>query len=415
MIRPKIISQLLFLLAFVIELFTNGYLVTLSAIMIATFALFLFTKSLRIGSRVLRRSLPRQEQFTAVACSFVFFLSNVASKVLFRILAEADVTSTILVFLSFIVLASVLYLILKFAAKRTGYQAWDRHAEDASLPDRDKYKRVTNALILLSALAGADGADLMYVLAITASFLSEMYILANIILRTVRSIIELFARICRSDFKHWHSGSNRHSRRTKLADLDEYFWNKAFVIVEYRRGLPFMLVSFVAALPMIMLSQAIDLRHLEWKYVLVLGVFVAPSLASFWAIYNPKKAARSHGRDSKILAVAFMAPFLASAFVSVRPDLMPPLTTSTDVTEQLRITLCAATTLPFLPLAFGFPLFKMIESSDANDCDGFVRWSRIFGYSIFPLLVPGVVVSLAFYPFELAFADRLRLEPEELL
>lgn len=369
------VSTLLFSAAFVLGLLIRDFTGRGLSLTLASIGIYLFVLSLNPSTRVLRVADASRDRFVALACTLTFLLSGMASNLVFPALIETNLTGGLLVFFIFLTFAVLIYAAFRIL-QRIFY--WDKlFTNIRSVSDfsrRDKYERVTNAMILTSAFLGLDSADITNALAMGTAALTL--------------VASKMARIF------------RRAEKPLALNLDDKLWERAFHVLQYRQGLAFLSVAFTSGLPFLFYSHSIDLLALDWSQVFGLLIFTAPAVAGLFLIRLPVRVNRITKSKLRrwLVPASFALPALGVVFAYYSSILLPKELKAVSGTGVGLAWLLASA-----PFFYGFPVFKAISCSEADDFDGFVRWCRILALAPSPIIGILIVMQPPSGAFNLSF------------
>lgn len=390
--KNRRIAQILSIFAFVTGLFLRNALGIIVSILAASLALFYFVKSLRVSKRVTGIRVPSEDHFVSYTCALVFGFSNFISKLLIPFFISSDdvIMSAGILLTS----AIITYMAFRIVWIRSGHR--DRFqqqpATQKELEKGDTLERTANGIVVLSVLSGLDGADLMLLISLVVFFLSEIYGLINTISENTLKVLGFFQEVIvkhRIDLHKIIHHLAQDLKKIGTKDFDTMFWNRAFHLMQYKKGLAFLVFSFTGSLPLVFFSWAIDFFNFKPEYLVGLFLLTVPSVASFALVRIPVKIA-SHQREKwrrRLLALSLVLSILGILVVIFYPNIVPLIGHATGTGEQNRLRVGAATLLSLFPVFLGLPIFFGISRSEVNDISGFVKWLKIAGFAPFPLMI----------------------------
>lgn len=352
-------SFVLFTVAFVSGLLTRDYVGRAFSLGLACLGIYFLVLSLDPSIRVLKVADPMRDRFVATSCSLLFLFVGGTVNLIFPALLEADWTETVTLLCVFFFFALSIYVLSQLISRKfrwgklfTGIRAL------SDFEKRNRYERVTNAMLLTSVFLALDGADLTNALGMVVTALSwAASKMSSILGKTRRSVV---------------------------LELDDELWQRTFYVVQYRQGLSFLALAFVAGVPFLLYSHSIDLLALDWNQVFGLFLFSFPAVVSLLLIRPPGKL-RSGTRAKLrewLIPVSFAVPALGVILTPGWLALLPRVNVQSEAHGVALAWLLAS-----FPFFVGFPLFKGIWHAEVNNFDGFVRWMGVFGLAPFPILV----------------------------
>jgi len=352
-------SFLLFAAAFLLGLLARNYFGRAFSLSLACLGIYLLVLSLDPSIRVLKVADPIRDRFVASSCSLAFLLVGGTVNLFFPAFVEIGWRETLIVLGVFLIfVASICALFQAFSRKfRWGKLFTDIRAV-SDFEKRNRYERVTNAMLLTSVFLALDGADLTNALAMVVAALTWVASRAPSVL----------------------------GKKQKLGvlDMDDELWQRAFHVVQYPRGLSFLALAFFAGIPLLFYSYSIDLLALDLNQVFGLLVFSFPAVVSLLLIRPPGKLSR--GARAKLrewlIPVSFAVPALGVVLTPGWLALLPKVGV-----QSVAHGVALAWVLASFPFFIGLPLFKSIWNAEVNNFDGFVRWMGVFGLAPFPIVV----------------------------
>jgi hypothetical protein len=352
-------SFVLFAVAFVSGLLARDYVGRAFSLGLACLGIYFFALSLDPSIRVLKVAEPMRDRFVATSCSLLFLFVGGTVNLIFPAFLEAGWTETVILLFVFFFFALSIYVLSQLISRKFH---WGKLFTDiralSDFEKHDRYERVTNAMLLTSVFLALDGADLTNALGMVVAALSwAASKTASILGKTRRSVV---------------------------LDLDDELWQRTFHVVQYRQGLSFLALAFVAGVPFLLYSHSIDLLALDLNQVFGLFLFSFPSIVSLLLIRPPGKL-RSGTRAKLrewLIPVSFAVPALGVILTPGWLALLPRVNVQSEAHGVALAWLLAS-----FPFFVGFPLFKSIWHAEVNNFDGFVRWMGVFGLAPFPIVV----------------------------
>jgi hypothetical protein len=402
--RDRKLAQLLTISAFIINTTWRSYAGTLVSVAVSSVAVFLMITSLEISKRVLGEASVSQDFYGASVSTLAYGLANSASKILVPAISEADLSRSVNLLAMWMVIVLDSYVILKVVQSETRSEDFFRLASDLEqLKKREVYERVSNGAILLSALSGLDGADLMFIVELVVAFSAEVYAVFHALFATCHSINRNLHSLLQGTAPVRSSDISETSRRPETIDADDLFWARIFSLIQYKQGLPFLFMSFMTGLPLLVVSYAIDILDMRIEYLVGLCLFLAPSVVFFLLAGAPADEPQ-HRQRYRTLAVglAFIIPILSVAAAFFYPSIVPPVVTGSDLSQR-QSSIGVAILMTITPVLVGVPLFRCISLGDQDDFEGFVRWGRIAGVSVFPVMLLLILANSSFAGINLSY------------
>lgn len=394
-------AQVLSVFAFLMDLFFRNVVGVSVSILAASVALYFFIKSLKVSKRIMGIMLPSEDWFVSCTCALMFGFSNFISKFMipFFISSNDTITSASMLLIS----ATVTYLAFRAIWIRSGHR--DRYNQKPISQDKGKkedvLQRTQNGLVILSVLSGLDGADLMLLIQLIVFFLSDIYGLINVITKNIilisKLLLQKLVRKRSITLREIVQHLAQDLKMIKIKNFEELFWNRAFYLIRYKRGLAFLVFSFVGSLPLIFFSWSIDLFNFKPNYLIGLTLLTIPSVAAFALVRMPMKIV-PRDREKwrvRILIISLIPSLLAILIAAEHPKIIPLMSESTESIgiEQIRLKVGVAALLALFPVLLGLPIFFAINSSEVGRVADFVKWSKIAGFAPFFLMVCLMFVS----------------------
>jgi hypothetical protein len=398
--KSKRIAQFLTIFAFAIDLILRNMAGVISSVSVAAVALYFFIKSLRVSTRLRKIRLPSENRFISYTCALMFGFANFISKFVIPFYVSTDdaITSVWILLLS----GLLTYLVFLVIEIKTGHR--DRYSHQPLSRDvgkrEDTLLRTENGLVLLSALAGLDGADLMLAIQLIIFFFSEILGLIKIATKNVIVSLELIRKLVAKPNLNLR-GIIRHVvldwKKTKSKDTDKIFWDRAFYLIRYKKGLAFLIFSCTASLPLVFFSWTIDFFNFKPYYLVGLVLLTIPSVTSLALVRIPSKIV-SHHREKwrRRILLLCMIPSVLAILMAVRcPNIIPLISRQTNVAwlEQMRLKVGEAALLSLFPVFLGIPIFFGVASSEVDRTSDFVKWFRVAGFMPFFLMICLAVVG----------------------
>ena len=352
-------SLVLFAAAFLFGLLARNYFGRAFSLSLACLGIYFLVLSLNPSIRVLKVADPMRDRFVASSCSLGFLLVGGTVNLFVPAFLEAGWTETLILFGVFLLFVASIYVLFQAFSRKF---RWGKLFTDiraiSDFEKRDRYERVTNAMILTSVFLALDGADLTNALAMIVAALTW------VASRTASVLGK--------------------KQKSSVLDVDDELWQRAFHVVQYRQGLSFLALAFFAGIPLLFYSYSIDLLALDLNQVFGLFVFSFPALVSVLLIRPPAKLSRrARGKLREwLIPVSFTVPALGVILTPGWLALLPKVGVQSEAHG-----VALAWVLASFPFFIGLPLFKSIWHAEVNDFDGFVRWMGVFGLAPFPVLV----------------------------
>jgi hypothetical protein len=352
-------SLVLFAAAFALGLLARNYFGRAFSLSLACLGIYFLVLSLNPSIRVLKVADPMRDRFVASSCSLGFLLVGGTVNLFVPAFLEASWTETLILFGVFLFFVASTYVLLQAFSRRFrwGEQFTDIRAV-SDFEKRDRYERVTNAMLLTSVFLALDGADLTNVLAMVVAALTWVVSRTALVLGK--------------------------TQKPGVLNVDDELWQRAFHVMQYRQGLSFLALAFFAGVPLLFYSYSIDLLALDLNQVFGLFVFSFPAVASLLLIRPPGKLSR--GARAKLrkwlIPVSFAVPALGVILTPGWLGLLPRVGVQSEAHG-----VALAWVLASFPFFMGLPLFKSIWHAEVNNFGGFVRWMGVFGLAPFPIVV----------------------------
>jgi len=352
-------SLLLFAAAFVFGLLARNYYGRAFSLGLACLGIYFFVLSLDPSIRVLKVADPMRDRFVASSCSLVFLFVGGTVNLVFPAFLGANWTETVILLCVFLVFALSTYALSQaFSRKFRWGKLFTGIRAVTDFEKRDRYERVTNAMLLTSVFLALDGADLTNALGMVVAALTWAASKTTSILGK--------------------------TQKPAVLDLGDELWKRAFHVVQYRQGLSFLALAFVAGVPFLFYSHSIDLLALDLNQVFGLLMFSFPAVVSLLLIRPPGRL--STGTRAKLrewlIPLSFVIPGLGVILTSGWLALLPSVNVQNEAHGVAFAWLLAS-----FPFFVGFPLFKGIWHAEVNSYEGFARWMGVFGLAPFPIVV----------------------------
>jgi hypothetical protein len=337
------------------------------SICVATTGLFLFVDSIP----ALKSIEPKEAKHNAsITSTGVFFLGATLTKLVVPLLASSDflVMTIVAVVYMFIFAAFLLFW------NSLVWKKYKRACKTMSNVDhvrlRNKYNRITNSIVLLALLIGIDGADIMFLLNLLLSFLSEIVMLLAMLLTEFSKLTFSLLKILRKESGRFEL----YLQTKKLKNFDDWLWSLPSYSGKFLKGVPLLLFGFVGCFPFIFLSYQIDFFHLDLVLLLGMTIFSIPGFVSILAVRIPWRIGKGSGPKwrKRLMILSFALPACVIIIGYVFPNL------AFDLAFPPSILFC-------IVLFIGLPLLYATTCAEHDDYEGTLKWFRILGISPLPV------------------------------
>ena len=369
MLSKRSLAQALSVLAFSMNLISRDYWGIFSSICVATLGLFFLVETLS----VLKKIEPNEARHMTVITSVgLFFIVAILTKLVIPFIASNDFSGGLLI----AVIYFSLFLAFLWLWNRTVWKKYKQVFKTRTDESRNKYNRVTNSIVLLVVLVGIDGADIMFLVNLLVSFLSEILKLLAMLLAELSKVITFLSKKLRND------GWKLHLRLLKkeLKDLDDWLWSLPSYSGRFLKGVPLLLFAFVGCLPFIFYSYQVDFLHFNPTPLLGMAIFSIPGIIAVLAVRIPWRVGKGRGPSlrKRLFILSFAFPTCIIILGYVFPDL------TFDLLMPPSILLC-------ITAFIGLPLLYATSYAEQDDYEGTVKWFRILGISPLPVFAVALI------------------------